>query len=178
LNISLRIPSGNENARIDSIPTFTLEGESQLVATLPVHDIYLPAINEPPILSNTISPVPQVAPEPYSTVTVEAVTESRLSHIVGKIPLLRRLHRTTEFLPPRPVREMAPTVPTELRQALKSEVPLDVRAYVDESGKVTYAELLSAYNEADRSLASIAVFDGDTGNSCQRNWEGTLCLDR
>jgi hypothetical protein len=55
-------------------------------------------------------------------------------------------------------------VPAELRQTLKSEVPIDVRAYVNESGKVTYAELLSAYNEADRGLASVAVFDA-------RRWE-------
>jgi hypothetical protein len=55
-------------------------------------------------------------------------------------------------------------VPAELRQTLKSEVPLDVRAYVDQSGKVTYAELLSDYNKVDSSLASIAVFDA-------RRWE-------
>jgi hypothetical protein len=158
--------SGNDNGRIESssVPTFAIEEESPLIPTFPVHHISFPVVSEQPMLSTAISPVPPVAPEPYSTVTVEAVPESRLSRIVGKMPLLRRLHRTTGFLPPRPVRETAPPVPTELRQTLKSEVPLDVRAYVNESGKVTYAELLSQYNEADRDLASFAVFDA-------RHWE-------
>jgi hypothetical protein len=156
----------NDSARIEpsSVPSFTIEGESQLVATSPVYAMPSPAVREQPVPFAAASPVPPVAPAPYSAVTVEAASESRLSHIVSKIPLLRRLHRTTEFLPPRPVHESAPTVPVELRQTLKTEVPLDVRAYVDESGKVTYAELLSDYNEADRSLASIAVFDA-------RRWE-------
>jgi hypothetical protein len=158
--------SGNDDARIQSsgVPTFAIEEESQLIPTFPVHHISFPVLSEQPMLSTAISPVSQVAPELYSTVTVEAVPESRLDRIVGKIPLLRRLHRTTEFLPPRPVRETAPAVPAELRQTLKSEVPLDVRAYVDKSGKVTYAELLSGYNKVDSSLASIAVFDA-------RRWE-------
>jgi hypothetical protein len=157
--------SGNDNARIESssVPTFVIE-ESPLIPTFPVHHISFPVVSEQPMLSTAISPVPQVALEPYSTVTVEAVPESRLGRIVGKMPLWRRLHRTTEFLPPRPVRETAPAVPAELRQTLKSEVPLDVRAYVDKSGKVTYAELLSDYNKVDSSLASIAVFDA-------RRWE-------
>ena len=158
--------SANDNARIESsgVPTFAIEGESQLIPTLPVHHISLPVVSEQPMLSTAVSPVPQVAPEPYSAVTVETVPDSRLGRIVGKMPLLRRLHRTTEFSPPRPVRETAPSVPTELRQTLKSEVPLDVRAYVDKSGKVTYAELLSDYIRVDSSLASIAVFDA-------RQWE-------
>jgi hypothetical protein len=158
--------SGDNNVRIESssVPAFTVQGEPQLDATSPVLDVYRSAVNEQPILATAISPVSWVAPGPYSTVTVEAVTESRLSHILGTIPLLRRLHRTTEFSPPRPVRETPPTVPVELRQALKSEVPLDVRAYVDKSGKVNYAELLSDYNEAERDLASFAVFDA-------RRWE-------
>jgi hypothetical protein len=155
-------------ARIESrsAPAFAIEGESQLVATLPVHVVQVPAYSEQQILSKSIRPVPQGAPEPYSTVTVEAVTESRLSRIVGKIPLVRRLHRTSEFLPPRPVRETTPTMPAELRRTLKSEVPLDVRAYVDKSGKVTYAEMLSNVTEADRGLASMAVFNA-------RHWEFT-----
>jgi hypothetical protein len=153
-------------ARIEwrNAPAFAIEGESQPVATLWVQPVQLQAIREKPKLSTAISPVPQGTPEPFSTVTVEAVPESRLSRIVGKIPLLRRLHRTSEFLPPRPVRETTLTMTAELRRTLKSEVPLDVRAYIDESGKVTYAEMLSNVTEADRVLASMAVFDA-------RHWE-------
>ncbi len=161
--------SGHGNARIESsaapayIAAFAI-GESQLIATLPVHAAQLQAASQTPVPSTSIRPAPEGTPEPYTTVTVEAVTESRLSRIAGKIPLLRRLRRRPGFLPPRPVRETTPTVSAELRRTLKGEVPLDVRAYINESGKVTYAEMLSNVTEANRRLASLAVFNA-------RRWE-------
>jgi len=160
--------SAYENRRIESssTPTFAVEGESQQVATLFVHAIQVPAASERQLLPAAINPTPQMAPEPYSTVSVEAVPETRLSHIVSKIPLLRRLHRTAEIVPPRPLHETTPAIPAELRRTLKSEVPLDVRAFVDEWGKVTYAEIASNVPEGERGLASLAVFDA-------RHWEFT-----
>jgi hypothetical protein len=116
------------------------------------------------MVSTAVIRDPEVAAEPYSTVTVEAVPETRLGRIVSKIPLLRRLNRTAEMLPPRPIHETTPAIPAELRRRLKSEVPLDVRAYVDESGKVTYAEMISDLTGEDRDLATLAVFDA-------RRWE-------
>jgi hypothetical protein len=147
---------------------FAIQGESQLAATLPVDTIQGSAVGEKQIRTTAIRPAPQTAPEPRSSVTVEAVavTESRLSRIAARIPVLRRLHRTPEYLPPRPVRESTPAVPAELRRNMKSEVPVDVRAFIDESGKVVYTEMLSNVTEADRNLASMAVFDA-------RRWEFT-----
>jgi hypothetical protein len=138
-------------------PAFTIEGESQLVATAPVRATPVQAASRTPVLSTAIRPAP--TPEPHSTVTVEAVPESRLGRLASKIPLLRRLRRPPEFLPPRPVRETTPAVPAELGRTLRGEVPLDVRAYINESGKVTYAEMMSNVTEANRRLASLAVFD-------------------
>jgi hypothetical protein len=156
---------GNGSGERNS-PAFAVEGESQLVAILPVDAVRRSEASERQIRSAGIRPVTQGALEPYSTVTVEAVEvpESRMSRIAGKIPLLRRLHRTPDFQPPTAVRETTPAVPAELRRTLKSDVPLDVRAYIDESGKVTYAEMLSNVAEADRGLASMAVFNA-------RRWE-------
>jgi len=54
----------------------------------------------------------------------------------------------------------------DLRRHLRSEVPLDVRVYVNKSGKVDYAELLSDITDANRDLATVAVFDA-------RHWEFT-----
>lgn len=152
--------SGNLPGNESNAPEFAIQGESQLAATLPVPSVPRAASGEKQISSTAIRPVPQGPLEAYATVTVEAVafTESRLSRIASKVPLLRRLHRTAEFLPPKPVRESTPVVPAELRRAVK-EVPLDVHAFIDESGKVTYAEILSSFSEADRGLASVAVFD-------------------
>ena len=174
--------SGHGNDQIESVsesskapaytPAFTIEGESQLVATLPVHAVPLQVASEIPVLSTAIKPAPQRAPEPFASVTVEAAPESRLGRMAGKIPLLRRLRRPPEFLPPRPVRQTTPAVPAELSRTLNGEMPqgevqpLDVRAFINESGKVTYAEMVSKVTEANRRLASLAVFDA-------RHWEFT-----
>jgi len=138
-------------------PAFTIEGESQLVAAVPVHAVPVQAASRMPAPSTAIRPA--LTPEPYNTVTVEVAPESRLGRLASKIPLLRRLRRPPEFLPPRPVREITPVVPAELGRTLRGEVPLDVRAFVNESGKVTYAEMMSNVTEANRRLASLAVFD-------------------
>jgi hypothetical protein len=148
------------NARISQAPAFgpafTIEGESQLIASVPVR-VAPVAASQTPVLSTAIRPA--ATPEPYTTVTVEAVPESRLGRLAGKIPLLRRLRRPPEFLPPRPIRETTPVVPAELGRTLRGEVPLDVRAYINELGRVTYAEMMSNVTETNRRLAGLAVFD-------------------
>jgi hypothetical protein len=154
---------GDGNARIEPsqapafTPAFTIEGESQLVATVPVRAAPMQAASQTPVLSSAIRPAP--TPEPNSTVTVEAVPGSRLGRLAGKIPLLRRLRRPPEFLSPRPIRETTPVVPAELGRTLRGEVPLDLRAYIYESRKVTSAEMMSTVTEANRRLAGLAVFD-------------------
>jgi hypothetical protein len=55
-------------------------------------------------------------------------------------------------------------VDDRLRRTIKSQVPLDVRVYINRSGKVDYAELLSDITEGNRALATLAVFDA-------RHWE-------
>jgi hypothetical protein len=65
-----------------------------------------------------------------------------------------------------PLHHSTPMVGDDLRRHLRSEVPLDVRVYVNKSGKVDYAELLSDITDANRDLATVAVFDA-------RHWEFT-----
>ena len=74
--------------------------------------------------------------------------------------LAANLRRPPDFLPPRPIRETAAAVPPELGRTLRGEAPLDVRAYVDESGNMTYAQMMmSNVTEAHRRLPGLAVFD-------------------
>jgi len=155
-----------EDARIEPVnsPGFAVQGESQQAETLAVHTIPVSAVAERLPHPIAIRPAPPVVLESYTSVSVETVPETRLSRFVSKIPLLRRLHRTAEIVPPKPVHETTLTIPAELRRALKSDLPLDVRAFVDESGKVTYAEMASDFTEENRDLASLAVFDA-------RHWE-------
>ena len=136
--------------------------ESPPFATSPVQPVA-----EKQILVAAASPVSKSTPEPFSTVTIEANTESHPRGLMGKIPpLLRRLHPAPEYEPPTPVHESTPVVDDHLRRSLKSEVPLDVRVYINRSGKVDYAELLSDITGGNRDLAALAVFDA-------RHWEFT-----
>jgi hypothetical protein len=87
----------------------------------------------------------------YLRVRVEPVQRlSRNFPLVGK----RRLQTT--YVPPAPVRE--PSVPALPVQNLEHPVNIDVKAYVDQSGKVDYSEVLSKVTSSDRDLAAAAVF--------------------
>ena len=124
-------------------------------------------IVEKEVMAATTTPVSNSGPAPFSTVTIEANTESHAGGLMRKSPLLlRRLHPAPKFEPPRPVHESTPVVGDPLRRSLKSEVPLDVRVYINRSGKVDYAELLSDITGGNRDLAALAVFDA-------RHWEFT-----
>jgi hypothetical protein len=134
--------------------------ESPSVAALPVQ----PIIGRQIIAAAPTNAAPKSAAESFSTVTFEAVTEPHSGGVMGKIPLLRRLRRGPDFVPPRPVQETTPTVPEKLRRTLRTEVPVDVRVYINKSGKVDFAELLSDITVANHDFASLAVFDA-------RHWE-------
>jgi CheY-like chemotaxis protein len=142
-----------------TLPTAKTLSESLPVAASPVE-----RIAEKQIIAAPTNPIAQSAAESFSTVTFEPVTESHSGGVMGKMPLLRRLHRGPEFVPPRPVQETTPTVPEKLLSTLRTEVPLDVRVYINKSGKVDYAELLSDITAVNRGFASLAVFDA-------RHWE-------
>jgi hypothetical protein len=62
------------------------------------------------------------------------------------------------------MQENTPTVPEQLLRTLRTEVPLDVRVYINKSGKVDYAELLSDITASNRDFATLAVFNA-------RHWE-------
>ena len=137
-----------------TLPSAKEGPQSPPVTTSPVQQIV-----QKQILAAPTSPVPKAAVESFSTVSFEAVTESHFGGVMGRVPLLRRLHRAADFVPPRPVQETTPTVPEELLRTLRTEVPLDVRVYINKSGKVDYAELLSDITTANRDFATLAVFN-------------------
>jgi hypothetical protein len=101
--------------------------------------------------------------DPFVKIAFDPLPPSRQG-LLGKLPLISRRHRRTEFVPPRPVRDASPEVPPELRHRIQQEVPIDVKVYVDRAGKVEFAELLSNGSGSNRELASLAVFSS-------RHWE-------
>jgi hypothetical protein len=105
------------------------------------------------------APHPARAPDPNISVIAEPLTGSRFGRVVGKIPLLRRLRKQNEtFTPPSPSHEVRPELNEADRRSLRRAVPVDVKVYVAESGKVKYAELLSDSRGDRRELASAAVY--------------------
>jgi hypothetical protein len=66
-------------------------------------------------------------------------------------------------------------VSKELLRTLRTEVPLNVRVYINKSWEVDYAELLSDITAVNRDFASLAVFDARTGNSNRPDREDALC---
>jgi TonB family protein len=145
----------------------------------------LPAPPPPPPAVSAPTPVPaaaaaaaprETAPLPVTkaaplrktadvSVVAEPVAESRMGRVVGKIPLIRRLHKKRPaFVPPTPIKQVRPVLNARAGRELTRPVPVDVKVYVAESGQVRYAELLSDSTRAHRELATAAVY-------AARRWE-------
>lgn len=101
-------------------------------------------------------------PSPFVSVTVAPEGESHHGGLLGKVLNDRR--RRSDFVPPSPLHEALEDFPDKLRSEIKREVPIDVRVYIDRTGKVQYSELLSNGTGKNRDLASLAVFSS-------RHWE-------
>lgn len=76
------------------------------------------------------------------------------------IPLLGRLKKQRQVaVPPQPVHESKPALTAAERHDLTEEVPIDVRVYITESGKVDFAELVDGSSFSRHSqLADAAIF--------------------
>jgi TonB family protein len=91
------------------------------------------------------------------SVTAEPAKGSRFGRLVGKIPLVRRLRKEPQaFTPPKPLKEVKPSISSRERGSLKGPVAVDVKVYITEAGKVDYAELLN--DGGSRKLAADAVY--------------------
>jgi outer membrane biosynthesis protein TonB len=85
-----------------------------------------------------------------SSVSVEVASAAQPRG--GVLKLFSKRHR---FVAPVPIRESQPALPRELRSHLTRET-VDVKVYVDRTGKVDYAEVMS--DGATSDLASFAIF--------------------
>jgi TonB family protein len=102
-----------------------------------------------------------VANPPATTVTVEPVRESKVGRLVGHIPGLRRLEKKNQnFVPARPIREIAPATPAS--EQLEHDVPVDLRVRIDPSGRV--ASIEPASKAGNPRLADLAA-------DAARNWQ-------
>jgi hypothetical protein len=95
-------------------------------------------------------------------VSVEPVSGSRLEHLARNIPLLGKRYRRPDYVPPAPLRN--PARPNTPHRNVPRDVNIDVKVYVNPSGKVDYSEVLSKVTSTDRDLAELATFSA-------RRWE-------
>jgi len=96
-------------------------------------------------------------------VSVEPVTASRRS-----IPLIGKRNRRPDFVPPAPLRNPGLSMPPNRK--LARDVKINVKVYVNPSGKVDFSELVSKVPDTDRDLAVLAVF-------AARRWEFSPARD-
>jgi TonB family protein len=94
------------------------------------------------------------------TATFEPVRPALLRRMFGKVPGIRRIHQKPAdvegYVAPRPAREIRLVLPPETNAVL-IQGTMDLKATVDESGRVTRVELLSPKNDELVRLASYAA---------------------
>lgn len=125
--------------------------------------------NAPP-KPTAVAPAPVAAAPPLPKPT-EAQVSVRVEPVGGRgvlsrIPFLRRFRKQPQaFVPPTPLHEVKPSLTARERHELVGTVPVDLKVFVGDSGKVQYVELLSNSSRHE-SLVSLAVY-------AARRWEFT-----
>lgn len=129
---------------------------------MPAPEAKKPAPPEPPSRPVDQPPRPATAGV-IITVTAEPAGGSGVGRLIGHIPFVRRLKNPKEpVVPPRVRREVRPSLTARDQREITSEIPVNVKVYVNESGRVEFAELLG--DSEHRNLAAAAVY-------AARRWE-------
>lgn len=100
--------------------------------------------------------------DPAVRVSTEPASGSFLEHLGRNIPLIGKRYRRADYVPPVPLH--SPAFPDPPQRSLAKQVGIDVKVYVNPSGTVDYAEVLSKAAQTDRDLAALAMFSA-------RQWE-------
>ncbi len=102
--------------------------------------------------------------EPFVSVSTEPLMGSRFGHMVGKIPLLRRLGKPAKVAAPVPLSQVQPNLKKMPgNQRLDRAVSVDVKVNVAESGVVRHAEVVEYGDPPNWTLAAAAL-------SAARRW--------
>jgi hypothetical protein len=143
---------------IPVIPIRRQETAAPLLPDAPEIAIRLEPDPEVPLHESSIPTTgPSRIPDPFVSVEVDLLPNSPRGRLLGKVPLFHKGHKPASFVPPTLLKQAPLDVPPDLRR-IKVEVLLDVKLYVDRSGRVEYAELLSNETRSNRDLATLAVF--------------------
>lgn len=138
-----------------------------------------PALPEPPAINvhptpgfdvpsreaKILTALPPRIPDPFVKVDVDLLPNGHRAGLFGKLRLLHKRQPQASFVPPAVVDQAQLDVPAELLPK-RDEARVDVKVYIDATGKVEYGELLSNETRANRDLATLAVFSA-------RRWQFT-----
>ena len=147
-------PEQDRKALKPFIPTVA-DASHDRIAQLPVPPA-LPAITQTPTSSLILGHKTCCV----GTATIEPTRTARLQRMLGRVPGLRRIHQNPDsaegYVAPRPAREISLVLPPEAGAALIGG-SMDLKATVDESGRVTRVQLLSPKDEELVRLAAYAA---------------------
>jgi hypothetical protein len=128
-----------------------------------VREIEPPPVLSPSALSRPASPgsalnavaTPRL---PMALVSYEPVTTSKFRRVIRKIPGLGALagkgrREREEFVPARPIHQVRPVTPPKILRELDEEVPVELRVFIDETGRVSRTDYLA---EQETELARLA----------------------
>jgi TonB family protein len=107
-------------------------------------------------LREPLTPEPTVR-DPFVSVTVDPVPNGH-RNLMGRLFATRKVPAGPAFVPPHLLQEPSLEVPSALRAHIREAVPVTVKLYVDRTGHVQYAELLTDGTGANREVASLAIF--------------------
>ena len=93
--------------------------------------------------------------DPRVQVRAEPATGSVLEHLGKNYPLIGKRYRGADYIPPAPLH--SPVFPGLPRRDLAKHVSIDVKVYVNPSGKVESAEVVSKVPQTERDLAAAAI---------------------
>jgi hypothetical protein len=122
-----------------------------------------PSVREPDISASVrIPPAEEPAAsksEPTYSVRVwaEPLDGSKLGHIVGKVPILRRLRKEGKSVPPSPVYQAQPVTNASDVEGLLRPLTIDVKVSLTESGAITHAEVEEYGTPPNFTLANAAL---------------------
>jgi hypothetical protein len=118
----------------------------------------------PAIERTPVPDIPALAPKaavsdgsPSVIVLAEPVSGSKLSHVVGKVPLLRRLQSHEGVAAPVPVYQAQPKLKLAPQQRVTAPLQVDVKVDVADSGNVSSAEIVEYGEPPNFSLANAAL---------------------
>jgi hypothetical protein len=134
------------------------ESETARVQTPAESSVAVNFDNPPRPSPITAAPEASVSDQkPSVQVSTEPVEGSRLRHLVGKIPVLRRLKKPVKIAVPVPVYQAKPAVKMPETAKLTRPVTIDVKVTVGDSGAVDRAEVVEYGDPPNFTLANAAL---------------------